>query len=251
MGAIELIKPRKIFDVFSEVDISRDKTLKIKLPQRGMRRQRMFQYRQYLQYKYCMPIEFREETDRFIWSNYSAYKFFKLLYEFFKYYQKSRWTQIKNNIKFNKNKKLILYAAGAIEKAPDGGRGSRDTLKKSLKFTRTRIINPCDFIFNKHYKSMKEFAQNNNPIENWKHMCTVVEGDIAAVKKSHAVVVWIDKYLGTGSHSECTLAKGLHKPVYAILDDNIELVQYPWLMGNTTRAFASHNAFREFILDIQ
>ena len=249
MGAV--VTDRKIFDVFANIDITREKTLCLKLPDKGMRKQRILQYRQYLQNKYCMPIEYCESSNTIIWNNYSAYKFLKLFYEYFEYHQKSRWEQIKRTIKFNKDKRLIIYAAGAIEKAPDGGRSSRDNLKTSLKFTRTRIINPCDFVFNKQYKSMKEFAQSNSQLKNWKHMCKVVEGDIAAVKDSHAIVVWVDKYLGIGSHSECTLAKGLHKPVYAITDDGFDVTQYPWLMGTLTRVFKNHDAFRKFILDIQ
>lgn len=247
MGALTSIKLREIYDTFKDVKIAKDGRLILNLPKKGMRYTKLMRLRQFVHNAYFIPIIYDESTQTFQWNHASTYKFLTLLYEYFEYYKKDEWDKIRQLRNNTKESKHIVYAAGAIEKSPDGGIGSRKLLKKYLAGTKIRIINPCDFKFNKKYKTLDEFSQHHTRRSNWNHMHTVVAGDILAVKESDVVVAYIDEYIGTGTHSECTLAVGLHKPVYGIIKEGIDISQYPWLMGTMTRVFNSHEEFKKFI----
>jgi hypothetical protein len=217
--------------------------------------QEQWNMRNLIQYKYCLPIHFSHRQNCFILPAFSAFKYYKLVIDNLLTSPaiEKRWERLRDE---TFDSKIKLYAAGAIERSPDKGVGSRRAIAKALKGQKVRIVNPCDFDFNKddanQHVSMTEFKKTHSFGELWIHSHQVVTGDVNAVFECDAIVLWADQYLGVGSTSEATLAQAIAKPVYVVPapDFDIKKEINAWLLGCTTRFFDSLEDFTNFVADI-
>jgi hypothetical protein len=204
-----------------------------------------------IEYKYCMPLPILEK-DGGAWHGtmcrYSTFKLLKLIMPFIN--DDNHWVQ--KTLRSTRPAKITLYACGAIEKSPDHGKGYRKILRDVLISTKTKIIDPCDFVYNKEYDTLSEHRDKNTTNEAYRFSSTVVDGDLDAVRDSDAIVVWLDPYLGSGSTGEMSVARVLGIPVYGIAAEGFDVEKlHPWLMGCVTRFFSDMNSFRQFVCDIE
>lgn len=199
-----------------------------------------------IEYKWFIPMPVPEKG-RLKFSKYSTGK---LLAKMRDYYPKTRLPRIDYLVSNNYRNKVRLYAAGAIEKAPDNGESYRKQLKEQFESTQVRLIDPLDFQYNKNFKSLSEFRRRKGAKRGYKFARKVVKGDIEAVSCCDAMVVNIDKYIGAGSISEATIALSYGMPIYGVITDkNVDFYNINvWLMGCVHRFFYSIQDFREFVI---
>jgi len=149
------------------------------------------------------------------------------------------------------NASICIYAAGAIEKAPDHGVEYREILKKHFALTNIKIIDPCDFQYNKEVSSITEYISLHGIGLGYTFSKMVGHNDVAIVKKCDAVIIYIDQHIGAGSISECTVAKSYGKPVYGIISSDYDIKNiHPWLLGQIDRYFLSFQTLREFMINV-
>lgn len=248
-NALSKLNSQTIIRSFPNFEFDKGLHVLIPLPTSKSLREKAFYTKWLLQYKYCLPIKYEIENDLLSLGDYATYKFLKIILPFAPRNKIDLWKTIIAN---KKESKISIYAAGAIELSPDKGIGSREIIKNSLKSTKSIVINPCDFEFNKNDMSLTNYRKVHSIHESWMHEQQIVSSDCDAVLAVDVIALWLDQYVGRGSTSECTLAKAMLKPVYAIIAPDYNIKKTPvWLLGCISRFFKSPEQFRKFILDVQ
>ena len=148
---------------------------------------------------------------------------------------------------------MRIYLSGAIEYAPDKGRGWRALLTPFLSSLGHTVYDPAgDVRKNLTDEEMLHFRE-------WK--CTDLERFRAVLRKiiawdldwiehkSDAVVGLWDEYAqrGAGSGAELTLAHRRGIPVYLVLGMPPSQVS-GWILGCATEVFSDLNQLRDFFL---
>lgn len=212
---------------------------------------RMLALKGLLEYKYFMPIHYRWKYRELVFHGYSAHKLLSLIEDHHRFYKRKR-EQFENVIESTADEKISVYAAGAIEHAKDKGVGYRQELKKNLEYTHVRIVDPCDFVYNGGEQTLNEHAEENDLFDSYWHTQPVVDGDCGAVIETEAVIAFIDPAMlqGTGTKAEMTVARAVKRPVYAIVDPEVNLQDdvSAWTRACVSRYFKSYEQLREFIV---
>jgi len=200
-----------------------------------------------IEYKYYMPIVFNGDS---LWFNkYSTAKLLTLLAGKLKISIRSKKTIELQQVMSDAIHSTV-YAAGAIERAPDHGVGFRNACHDIFRRTKIDIISPCDFTYNKTCHTLAKHGTENDILTHYKFSRMIVAGDLKAVASCDATIVNIDQYLGVGTTSEATVAFALQKPLYGILAKDYQVNQVsPWLLGTMTRVFSSLQEFRDFVVN--
>lgn len=243
-AANKTIDNKYVAKIFKHFTMERAR-IHIKIPQ-GLNN--VFKEARSLTYKnYCLPMP--AKGNHFVLSSFGTNKFLKIVKPFISS-QKMSSKKIDSTIKRTDDSMIKIYAAGAIEKAENFGIGPREELKSVMRFTRARIVNPCDFDYNKiEYPNMLSYQANHSPEETYKYAQPIVDGDIDAVINSDIVLVYLDEKCGIGTASEITLARAIGKPVYAVIAKNTDLNKIsPWILACPYRFFNSFNEFRKFFI---
>ncbi len=148
---------------------------------------------------------------------------------------------------------MLVYLAGAIEHAPDGGRAWREEISRFLAGTLGhRVFNPC--VEENHLLSAEEFRQ----FRRWKEtdlpqfrrtMRKLIDTDLDILlhKTDYVVCLWDEHVLnGGGTHGELTVAYHRNIPVYMVSRiprDNIS----SWILGCTTELFEDFGQLKVFL----
>jgi hypothetical protein len=243
---LSTVSDKMIAKIFASFTI-RENEVCIRIPK--VRAEEYIKLKNLIEYKYCMPIQLFTEknVNYFNLCRYSTYKFLKIIAPHLNC-SNYKMQQIKKTLKACERARINIYAAGPIEKDPNGGLLIRQQMIETLRFTKSNLINPCDFDYNDG-PSMSKFKEQHSLRESYWYSRKIVSGDVFAVKRVDIVALYINQYIGYGSTSECTVAVSLNKPVYAIIDDNFDIdTLNPWLLGCITRFFKSINEFRSFLV---
>lgn len=211
---------------------------------------KMLEFKRVLEYKWFLPIHYRWKYKQLIFRGYSAYLLLKLIEPHQLFHSKKR-KDFEWILEQTTDCTVPVYAAGAIEKAPDKGIGYRRDLKAAMEFTKVSIVDPCDFAYNLFQgkqKTLQEVDAVCSLRDSYIKTRTVVEGDCAAVVETEAVMALIDQYLGSGTTSELTVAVAFKRPVYAVLGEGMELKDVtPWVRCCPSRYFGSIQALANFV----
>jgi len=125
--------------------------------------------------------------------------------------------------------KQKVYLAGPIEKEKDGGREIRNIVKNKF-INEFEFIDPCDFSYNKQFKSIQEM-QDKYP-DQWKSITkTILKDDLSSISKSDLVIAILNKNAGIGTFSEIVFASFNNIPVVAYFCNNdLEYENlHPWI----------------------
>lgn len=241
----ELIKNNIFFDECPR--LAEDaKTVTVRLKSE----KKMLELKSLLEYKYFMPIHYRWKYKELVFHGYSAHKLLKLIEDHHRFYKKKR-EAFEQVIEETSTCTISVYAAGAIEHAADKGVGYRTELKQQLEHTHVHIVDPCDFIYNGDEVTLNEHSDGNNLRDSYLHTQVVVDGDCGAVIETEAVIALIDKPMlqGTGTKAEMTVARAVKRPVYTVVDREINLDDVsPWTRACVSRYFSSFEELREFVV---
>lgn len=148
---------------------------------------------------------------------------------------------------------MLVYLAGAIEHAPDGGRAWRENISQFLAGTLgQRVFNPC--VEENHILSAEEFRE----FRGWREtdlsrfrqtMRKLIDTDLDTLlnKVDYVVCLW-DEYVlnGGGTHGELTMAYHHNIPVYMVSKiprGNIS----SWILGCTTELFEDFEQLQGFL----
>ena len=131
---------------------------------------------------------------------------------------------------------MQIYLAGAIEKSKDGGIWIRQNVRNALDgINYINLIDPCDFKFNKKYKSLGELVENNR---QWKSIARkVIENDINAVVTSDVIIVVVNRLAGGGTITESVFAHRNGVPVIGYFSKDVfnnRKGLHPWLLASLT-----------------
>jgi hypothetical protein len=146
---------------------------------------------------------------------------------------------------------MKLYAAGAIEDAPDNGIGTRQLLKQAFKDIKDiEIVDPCDFEYNSDdFPTLKDYQKAHNYYETMLYAKHIVNGDIDAVDDCDAIIVCLDEHCGPGTASEATLAVFQEKMVWAVKMPGANLDKvHPWILGCVDKLFHTVDQFKEYLI---
>lgn len=216
------------------------------IPIPARKRNEYLEFRNKLHYVYCMPMTIQGRG--FLLPPFSTHKFLQLVKDHLSISVAKR-KYLDSVVEEYEKANVLLYAAGAIEKSPDHGVGSRRALRECLKFAPAEVIDPCDFECNSDYKTFARHLDRTSLKNNYWFTRNVIFNDVAEVQRADAVVVWLDEYIGTGTPAECTLAIVQGKPVYGVVADNFGIDRLnPWMRATITRFFSSNADFRDFLV---
>lgn len=129
---------------------------------------------------------------------------------------------------------MDIYLAGGIEKSEDGGRNSRLVVHTALDgIAGINLIDPCDFEYNKEYKSMGEIVAHKR---NWRHLIrTIMQNDIKTVEDMDAVIAILDGTAGPGTVVETICAYRRNIPIIGYYTKDVyknrRTAIYPWLLA--------------------
>lgn len=211
---------------------------------------KMLELKRVLEYKWFLPIHYRWKYKQLIFKGYSAHLLLKLI-EPHQYFHTKKRKEFEYVLNETAECSVPVYAAGAIEKAPDKGVGYRKDLKSAMEFTKVSVVDPCDFAYNLFQgkqKTLQEVDATSTLRDSYIKTRMVVEGDCAAVVETEAVIALVDQYLGSGTTSELTVAVAFKRPVYAILGSDIELKDIvPWVRCCASRYFRSIQELTDFV----
>lgn len=145
-----------------------------------------------------------------------------------------------------------IYLAGAIEKAPDGGKAWRSALAVFLQEQGFRVFNPC---INEEELLSPEEKVN---FREWKVSCPerfmaivrrIIDHDLDnLLNHTSFVICYWDEHVGggAGTAGELTLAH-VHKiPVLMVLGMPRRAVS-SWALGCVTEVFESFDELRAFL----
>ena len=149
----------------------------------------------------------------------------------------------------------LVYLAGAIEHAPDGGRRWREEMSRFLmKELHHRVFNPC--LEESHILTPEEF----NDFRSWKTsdisrfrqvMHKIIQTDITMLinEVDYIICLW-DQYVsaGGGTQGELTMAFWHRIPVYLVSNIPVQDMS-SWILGCTTEIFNNLKELRKFLQD--
>jgi hypothetical protein len=148
---------------------------------------------------------------------------------------------------------MLVYLAGAIEYAPDGGRAWREEVSKFLDETLDhRVFNPC--IEENHILTKEEFQM----FRNWKAgdlprfrqtMRKLIDTDLDILmnKVDYVVCLWDEHVLnGGGTQGELTVAYYHNIPVYMV-SKIPRMKMSSWILGCTTEVFEKFDDLKTFL----
>lgn len=147
----------------------------------------------------------------------------------------------------------LVYLAGAIEHAPDGGRVWREEMSGFLgEILGHQVFNPC--VEENHILTEEEFRM----FRNWKAadlprfrltMRKLIDTDLDILmnKVDYVVCLWDEHVLnGGGTHGELTVAYFHNIPVYMV--SKIPPAKMSsWILGCTTEVFESFEELKTFL----
>ena len=147
----------------------------------------------------------------------------------------------------------LVYLAGAIEHAPDGGNRWRTNISQFLiSELQHRVFNPC--LEESHILSAEEFEH----FRSWKSdnlprfrqvMHKIIETDVSMLinQVDYIICKW-DKYVfpGGGTQGELTVAFWHSIPVYMITDIPLQEMS-SWILGCTTEIFKNLPELKKFL----
>jgi hypothetical protein len=146
---------------------------------------------------------------------------------------------------------MMVYLAGAIEYAPDGGRGWR---REITPFLRERLgLEVYDPAADER-KSLTADEQRN--LRRWKTedlarfqatVRKIIDFDLGIVSRADLLVCYWDEHCmkGAGTSAELTLAHRRRIPVYLVTRMPVEEIS-GWILGCATRLFASFEELSAF-----
>lgn len=133
------------------------------------------------------------------------------------------------------------YIAGSIDKNPDFGLSSRAKIRKFLDRVGIDYFCPALLEANKRNFLVKEtlidiLHKDEDWQENLKHIKSIVDADMCGLDDCQGLIVLLDKYVGPGTASECTVMNYRGRPVIGIFvkDTNPKEVA-PWTLSRVTR----------------
>ncbi len=146
---------------------------------------------------------------------------------------------------------MLAYLAGAIEYAPDLGRGWRREITPFLHSLGDRVYDPAE----DERKSLTEDEQKN--LRTWKRtdfarfqkaVRKIISFDLDVVARADYVVCYFDEHglKGGGTSGELTFAFRNRIPVYMVTPVPIPEVS-GWILGCCSRVFGSFDELKEFL----
>ncbi len=147
---------------------------------------------------------------------------------------------------------MLVYLAGAIEYAPDYGRGWRREITPFLRFELGhQVYDPAE----DERKSLTVEEQQN--LRRWKTgdlarfqaaVRKIIDFDLEVVARADYVVCCWDEDCtrGAGTSAELTLAYRRGIPIYLVTQMPVEKVS-GWVLGCSTGIFSSFGELRDFL----
>ena len=147
---------------------------------------------------------------------------------------------------------MFIYLSGAIEYAPDQGRGWRAAITPALRSIGHQVYDPSL----DERKDLSEDERAN--FRSWKRsdlqrfqstVRKIIAWDLDLIEQRvDAVIAYWDEHAlkGAGSQAEITLAHRLGIPVYLVLAMPLESVS-GWILGCATRVFRDFAELEHFI----
>jgi hypothetical protein len=149
--------------------------------------------------------------------------------------------------------KPLVYLAGSIMAAKDGGMAWRADITPHLYSLGYRLFNP---VFDQPRltgisRDSLLSLQKVGKVDEYQKACsTVVDTDLSILKKADIVVVKIDEGVlsGAGTFGELTVARMLNTPVFAWIDLPGGISQVPaWAFGCLTHYTVQEREFYKMI----
>jgi hypothetical protein len=149
---------------------------------------------------------------------------------------------------------VLVYLAGAIENAPDGGTGWRREISEFLvNELNHNSFNPC--LEENHVLSPQEFRQfrqwkTTNLQRFRKTIRKIINNDITILTKriSYIICLWDEFVLsGGGTQGELTVAFLNDIPVYMVTPFPLKKIS-SWIIGCTTEIFTDFSTLKQFLL---
>lgn len=147
---------------------------------------------------------------------------------------------------------MLAYLAGAIEYAPDHGRGWR---KRIAPFLRDELGHEVYDPAQDERKSLTLEEQQN--LRRWKTadlprfqaaVRKIIDFDLDMVARANYVICHWDEYCakGAGTAAELTHARRHRIPVYLVSSMPIELLS-GWILGCSTQIFTDFEQLKNFL----
>ncbi len=151
--------------------------------------------------------------------------------------------------------KALVYLAGAIENAPNGGAGWREEMSVFLtESLHQAVFNPV--LEENHVLTPHEFRN----FRKWKksdpekfrqvvHKIIKTDLDMLINRVDYIICLW-DEYVlnGGGTHGELTVAHLHNIPVYMVSEIPTEKMS-SWILGCTTQVFSDFEALKAFLMN--
>ncbi len=146
---------------------------------------------------------------------------------------------------------MLVYLSGAIEYAPDKGKGWRSALTPWLRALGHEVYDPAlDERKNLTDEEVREFrAWKRTHLERFQAtLRKIIAWDLDWIEhKCDGIIAFWDEYAqrGAGSAAELTLAHRRGLPVYLVAGMPVEQVS-GWILGCATRVFSSFEELQEY-----
>ena len=133
------------------------------------------------------------------------------------------------------------YIAGSIDHNPDFGASSRAVIRNLLEDIDIAYFCPALSEQNQRNFEQKEtlgdmLIKEGDWQENLVEISEIVDADIEGLTPCQGIIVILDKYVGSGTASECTLMNFLDRPVIGIFTDGTDPRKVaPWTLSRVTR----------------
>jgi len=168
------------------------------------------------------------------------------------------------------SKRMVVYLAGAMEKAADLGAGWRNELKPILEKLNLEVRDPCEFepqqlkglqpkrlpdyytdltgkkIKPKHWHELKNASEKHLYNRFLKYMRRIIHYDIKVVRHvaDYVIVYWNEATSqGAGTHAELTEAFLKNIPVYCVAHSEVPA----WAKACCTEIFLSFDDLKEYL----
>jgi len=148
---------------------------------------------------------------------------------------------------------IRAYLAGAIEKAPDGGKHWRGNIKKFLREEiHHKVWDPTEkeyeILTDEEKKHFRQWKESDRP-RFLKTVHKIIDNDLYHLtKKTDYIIAYWDKFVlgGGGTHGEITIAYLYKIPVYLVLGMPIADVS-GWIVGCSTEIFQDFESLKSFL----
>ncbi len=146
---------------------------------------------------------------------------------------------------------MLAYLAGAIEYAPDHGKGWRREVTPLLRELGFQVYDPAE----DERKSLTEEEQHH--LRAWKTtdlprfltaVRKIIQFDLDIIARADLVICYFDEYcmMGGGTPGELTFAHRNGIPVYMVTPMPVKKVS-GWILGCSTIIFDNFNGLKEHI----